>query len=152
MDFREEHFSKEDAFLKLEMKHLNIIITKISEAVVSAQKKTVIFHSNDSGDETNIHSFINSIFTYLDKALVTPSDTLNATLTLNNSNSTEFADCLKLSIDKMHQILEDQLRSVSDVRYKLTRLSVNKPQEELFSRVFGCGEMCPFCSWWKRPY
>ncbi len=46
----------------------------------------------------------------------------------------------------MHKTLADQLRGVRDVETKLIRLSVNKPQEELFNRVFGCGKLCPFCS------
>ncbi|KAL0166756.1 hypothetical protein M9458_038600, partial [Cirrhinus mrigala] len=71
---------------------------------------------------------------------------LSGTLALNNSDPAEFADCLKSSIEKMQNTLADQLRSAGDVEAKLTRLSVNRPQEELFRRVFGCGKMCPFSS------
>lgn len=87
-----------------------------------------------------------NVFTCLDKELVIPIDTLCGTLALNNSDPAECADCLKLSIKKMHKTLADQLHDVRDVEAKLTRLSANKPQEVLFSRVFGCEELCPFCS------
>ncbi|XDV34035.1 hypothetical protein PO909_004253 [Leuciscus waleckii] len=130
-----EHFSKEDAFLKLEMKHLNAIVSQLKTAIESAKTMT-----------NNSCNFVTNVFKYLDKELVIPIDTLSATLALNNSDPAEFADCLKSSIDKMHKTLEDQLCSVKDVRVKLTRLSVNRPQEVLFSRVFGCGKKCPFCS------
>ncbi|RXN15443.1 interferon-induced very large GTPase 1-like protein [Labeo rohita] len=130
-----EHFSKKDAFLKLEMKHLNTIVSKLKTAIESAKSIT-----------NNSCNFATSVFTCLDKELVIPIDTLSGTLALNNSDPAEFADCLKSSIEKMHKTLENQLRSVRDVKTKLTRLLVNRPQEVLFSRVFGCGKMCPFCS------
>ncbi|XP_051729226.1 interferon-induced very large GTPase 1-like [Ctenopharyngodon idella] len=129
-----EHFSKDDAFLKLEMKHLNAIISKLETAIESAKSMT-----------NNSNNFVTNVFNCLDEELVTPIDTLNATLVLNNSDPAEFADCLKSSIDKMHQAIEDQLRGESDIRAKLAKLSMNRPQEIIFRRVFGCGKKCPFC-------
>ncbi|XP_016396084.1 interferon-induced very large GTPase 1-like [Sinocyclocheilus rhinocerous] len=129
-----EHFSKDDAFLELELKHLSTIVNQLKTVIESEKTMT-----------NNICNFVTNVFACLDKELVIPIDTLSGTLALNNSDPAEFADCFTSSIDKMHQTLEDQLRSVRDVRAKLTRLSVNRPQEELFSRVFGCGKMCPFC-------
>ncbi|XP_051729227.1 interferon-induced very large GTPase 1-like [Ctenopharyngodon idella] len=139
-----EHFSKDDAFLKLEMKHLDIIINKLKEAV-RAQKEADIHRSNDVQVRTNIHSFVTKVFRSLNKELVIPTDTLSPTLVLNNSDPAGFAECLISAIDKVHQSLKDQLYRENDVREKLTRLSLNRPQEELFSRVFGCGKKCPFC-------
>ncbi|KAK9957959.1 hypothetical protein ABG768_012154 [Culter alburnus] len=134
-----EHFSKDDAFHKLEMKHLDVIINKLKEAV-RAEKEADIYHSNDVQVRTNIHSFVTKVFRSLNKELVIPTDTLSATLVLNNSNPAEFAECLISAIDKVHQSLKDQLYRENDVREKLTRLSMNRPQEELFNRVFGCGK------------
>ncbi|XP_001344701.4 interferon-induced very large GTPase 1 [Danio rerio] len=132
-----EHFSKKGALSKLEVKHLNDIINKIKEAVESVQKV--------AGVPTNICRFVTNVCKNLNKELVIQTDTLNATLTLNNSNPAEFIDCFKSSIDKMHKRLVDQLHAETNARDKLTRLSVNKPQEVLFNRVFGCGKKCPFC-------
>ncbi|KAK9957961.1 hypothetical protein ABG768_012156 [Culter alburnus] len=129
-----EHFSKDDAFLKLEMKHLNAIVSQLKTSIESAKSMT------------NSCNFVTNVFKCLDKELVIPIDTLNATLALNNSDPAEFADCLKSSIDKMHQALADELHEESDIRAKLAKLSMNRPQEVLFNRVFGCGKMCPFCS------
>ncbi|XP_043073006.1 interferon-induced very large GTPase 1-like [Puntigrus tetrazona] len=139
-----EHFSKDDALLKLELKHLSVIINKLKQAV-SYQKEVDICYSNKL-QRTNIHRFVTFIFTRLNKDLVAPTDTLNATLFLNNSDTAEFADCLLSSIRKMHQSLADQLFRESNVRGKLNRLSLNRPQEELFKKMFGCGKKCPFCS------
>ncbi|XP_067282568.1 interferon-induced very large GTPase 1-like [Pseudorasbora parva] len=139
-----EHFSKEDSFLKLEMKHLNTIINKIKDAV-RAEREADICHSNDAGEGTNIHIFVTKVFKCLDKELVIPTDTLSATLVLNNSDPADFPDCLKSSIDKMYQALKYQLHGERDIRAKLARLSLNRPQEVLFNRVFGCGKKCPFC-------
>lgn len=132
-----EHFSKKGALLKLEIKHLNAIIKKLKEAAESAQSKANICN--------NISSFVTYVCRSLNKELVIPSDALNASLALNNSNPSEFIDCFKSSIEKMHKRLEDQLRDEKNVKHKLTKLSVNKPQQVLFSRVFGCGKKCPFC-------
>ncbi|XP_067217758.1 interferon-induced very large GTPase 1-like [Chanodichthys erythropterus] len=129
-----QHFSEKGALLKLEMKHLNVIINKIKEAVENAETKE------------DICSFVTNVFKSLNKELVTPTDTLSATLALYNSNPAEFIDCFKSSLDKMHKCLEDQLCGERNVRDKLTKLKVNRPQEVLFSRVFGCGKKCPFCS------
>ncbi|TRY74327.1 hypothetical protein DNTS_032028 [Danionella cerebrum] len=134
-----KQFSKDDAFLKLEMKHLHTILNKIKETI-GAQREAV-----RSDKKATVYSFVASVFESLDKELVLPSDSLSATQTLSKCNLTEFADCLKTSLDTMQCSLTDKLRAESDVQAKLAKLSVNKPQNELFKRVFGCGKMCPFC-------
>ncbi|XP_067281131.1 interferon-induced very large GTPase 1-like [Pseudorasbora parva] len=129
-----EHFSKEDSFLKLEMKHLNTIVSHLKTAIENAKSMT-----------NNSCNFVANVFKCLDKELVIPIDNLSATLALNNSDPAEFTDCLKSSIDKMHQALANQLHGEGDLRAKITKLSVNRPQKVLFNRVFGCGKKCPFC-------
>ncbi|XP_043073629.1 LOW QUALITY PROTEIN: interferon-induced very large GTPase 1-like [Puntigrus tetrazona] len=133
-----EHFSKKGALSKLEIKHLNVIINKLKEAVDSAQSKADVC--------SGIGSFVTYVCRRLNKELVIPSDTLKASLALNNSNPAEFIDCFKSSIEKMHKRLEERLREEKNVKQKLTGLSVSNPQQVLFSRVFGCGKKCPFCS------
>ncbi|XP_051519619.1 interferon-induced very large GTPase 1-like [Myxocyprinus asiaticus] len=139
-----DHFSKGGDFLKLEMKHLKIITNKLKEAVEGAQRVANNWKGN--GEDANTCNFVNNVFERLNKELVIPNDVLNATLALNNSNPAEFADCLKSSIDKMFFSLADELWRHMDVRAKLASLPLNLPQAELFSRVFGCGKRCPFCS------
>ncbi|XP_051991089.1 interferon-induced very large GTPase 1 isoform X2 [Xyrauchen texanus] len=138
------HFSKGGGLSKLEMKHLKIITKKLKEAVEGAQRVANNWKGN--GEDANICNFVNNVFKNLNKELVIPTDALNATLVLNNSNPAEFADCLKPSIDKMFFSIEDEFRRHGDVRAKIASLPFNMPQVELFSRVFGCGKRCPFCS------
>ncbi|XP_009292340.1 interferon-induced very large GTPase 1 [Danio rerio] len=138
-----EHFSKDDTFLKLEKKHLFVISKKLMEAVI-AQRETYIRRSSNVQGRS-IYIFVAKVFACLNKELVIPADTLNANLVINNSDPAVFADCLLSSIYKMPKSLAEQLDRESDVRDNLSRLSLYRPQEVLFSRVFGCGKRCPFC-------
>ncbi|XP_029609865.1 up-regulator of cell proliferation isoform X2 [Salmo trutta] len=129
-----KRFSQGNKMFVLEDCQLKGIISVITEAITKAQM-------NEKG---NIKEFIKDICRHLGEKLVLPQDALEATMILNNSKQESFAHWLKISVGDMEQSLREEFQRAKDVKKKLERQSI-KPQNELFTRVFGCGKQCPFC-------
>ncbi|KAI5615191.1 interferon-induced very large GTPase 1-like [Silurus asotus] len=64
-------------------------------------------------------------------------------MVLNNAKQEQFANWLTQSVEEMEESLKTKLRT-DNIQNKLRQLKI-KPEDELFKRVFGCGEQCPFC-------
>ncbi|XP_055757049.1 up-regulator of cell proliferation-like [Salvelinus fontinalis] len=129
-----KRFSQGNKMFDLEDFQLKGIIKIINKAIEKAQM-------NENG---KIKEFIQYICRDLGEKLVLPQDALEATMILNNSNQEQFAFWLKRSVMEMEQLLREEFQRASDVKKKLERQNIN-PQNELFTRVFGCGKQCPFC-------
>ncbi|KAM9401287.1 LOW QUALITY PROTEIN: up-regulator of cell proliferation-like [Salvelinus alpinus] len=129
-----KRFSRGNKMFDLEDCQLKGIISVITEAITKAQK-------NEKG---NIKKFIKDICRHLGEKLVLPQDALEATMVLNNSKQEAFAHWLKISVGDMEQSLREEFQEAKDVKKKLERQNI-KPQNELFTKVFGCGKQCPFC-------
>ncbi|XP_042184230.1 up-regulator of cell proliferation [Oncorhynchus tshawytscha] len=129
-----KRFSQGNKMFDLEDCQLKGIIRVITEALTKAQM-------NEKG---NIKEFIKDICSLLGEKLVLPQDALEATMILNNSNQESFAHWLKISVVDMEQSLREEFQRAKDVKTKLERQNI-KPQNELFTKVFGCGKQCPFC-------
>ncbi|XP_064787595.1 interferon-induced very large GTPase 1-like isoform X1 [Oncorhynchus masou masou] len=129
-----KRFSQGKKMFELEDSQLKGIIRVITEAITKVQK-------NKNG---NIKELIQDICRELGEKLVIPQDALEATMILNNSNQEQFSYWLKTSVVEMEQTLREEFRNATDVSKKLEQLRI-KPQNVLFTRVFGCGKQCPFC-------
>ncbi|XP_045068179.1 up-regulator of cell proliferation-like isoform X1 [Coregonus clupeaformis] len=129
-----KRFSQGNKMFELEDCQLKGIISVITEAIKKAQ-------TNENG---NIKKFIEDICRYLGEKLVLPQDALKATMILNNSKQESFSHWLKTSVAEMEQSLREEFQRARDMKKKLERQNI-KPQNELFTRVFGCGKQCPFC-------
>uniref|UniRef100_A0A3B3RIN7 VLIG-type G domain-containing protein n=1 Tax=Paramormyrops kingsleyae TaxID=1676925 RepID=A0A3B3RIN7_9TELE len=121
----------------LQIKCLEEIVWNIKTTIQEEMKK-------GNMREQNVHHFIDNIHKHLDDKLIISPDALNIVQTLNNATIEPFANWLKLYVVDMKQFLISEFQKDEDISAKLEKLPL-KPQDELFSRVFGCGEMCPFC-------
>ncbi|KAJ8245087.1 hypothetical protein GJAV_G00275530 [Gymnothorax javanicus] len=133
-----QQFSEGDGLMRNEIKHLKVIVYRIKTAVKDAQMQV------KAEEDQNIQQFILDICRDLQKELIIPMDPLRAVLTLNTAKPRDFSECLTRLVDEMEQHLTAEFQSGGDVRSRLTSLPC-KPHKELFNRVFGCGQQCPFC-------
>uniref|UniRef100_A0A673W7P8 Si:dkey-85k7.12 n=2 Tax=Salmo trutta TaxID=8032 RepID=A0A673W7P8_SALTR len=129
-----KRFSQGKKMFELEDCQLKGIIRVITEAITKVQ----------TNKNSNIKELIQDICRELGEKLVIPQDALEATMILNNSNQEQFSYWLKTSVVEMEQSLREEFRNATDVSKKLEQMRI-KPQNILFTRVFGCGKQCPFC-------
>ncbi|XP_016105424.1 interferon-induced very large GTPase 1-like, partial [Sinocyclocheilus grahami] len=130
-----KQFSNHHEMSELEERHLRGISKEILEAVKMAQNET---------NEDGIKGFIHCICRKLGQKLIIPKDALETVMVFNNASQEPFACWLTKSVEEMEHTMMEQLKKV-DIQGKLCMLKM-KPQDELFKRVFGCGQQCPFCS------
>ncbi|XP_016141110.1 interferon-induced very large GTPase 1-like isoform X2 [Sinocyclocheilus grahami] len=130
-----KQFSNHHEVSELEERHLRGITKEILEAVKMAQNET---------NEDGIKGFIHCICRKLGQKLIIPKDALETVMVFNNASQEPFACWLTKSVEEMEHTMMEQLKKV-DIQGKLCMLKM-KPQDELFKRVFGCGQQCPFCS------
>ncbi|KAJ8261617.1 hypothetical protein GJAV_G00156350 [Gymnothorax javanicus] len=133
-----QQISEGDGLMKNEFKHLKVIVDRLKTAIQKAQTQV------KAEEDQNIQQFIQDICSDLHKELIIPTDPLRAVLTLNTAKPGEFSECLTKLVDEMKQNFTAEFQRGGDVRNRLTSLPF-KPQKELFNRVFGCGQQCPFC-------
>ncbi|KAE8278949.1 hypothetical protein D5F01_LYC22531 [Larimichthys crocea] len=127
-----EHFSKKTTF-KCEDKHLKSSINSINDAINKAKiTKT-----------GNLKTFVEHICQELGDKLVISQDALGAFMILNNADLEQFAKWLTKCVKDMEQTVRERFKE-TNIQMKLTTLPV-KPQNELFTKLIGCGQQCPFC-------
>ncbi|MEQ2223140.1 hypothetical protein ILYODFUR_033698 [Ilyodon furcidens] len=128
-----ESFSSESTVCEFEDKHLQSCISHINDAIRKATAK-----KTDS-----LKTFVGNICKELGDKLVISQDALDAFMVLNNADQKQFAHYLNVCVIEMTEALRKKFK---DTRFetKLKQLCV-KPQNELFTRVIGCGKQCPFC-------
>uniref|UniRef100_A0A6Q2WYR2 Uncharacterized protein n=2 Tax=Esox lucius TaxID=8010 RepID=A0A6Q2WYR2_ESOLU len=129
--------SKENGLERLKNKHLKDIVKLITDAIEKVRNTTNIFN--------DIKMFIQHLCVDLGDKLVIPKDVLDSIMTLNCSKNTEqFADNLTVFVGEMKQSLADKYDHEMDIEKHLRSLPF-KPQDKMFTSLFGCGEVCPFC-------
>ncbi|XP_038854996.1 interferon-induced very large GTPase 1-like [Salvelinus namaycush] len=132
-----QQLSKDRSLEKLEKKHLSEIVKIITDSISNIRKS----HSTVK----DINTFIQNICSALGKKLVFPKDGLDLIMTLNYSENTEqFADYLTDYVGEMEQSLAAEYDKGGDIKERLRSLPF-KPQDKMFTSLFGCGEVCPFC-------
>ncbi|XP_036002945.1 up-regulator of cell proliferation [Fundulus heteroclitus] len=128
-----EIFSSESALCEFEDRHLQSCIDRINAAIKMAKAE-----KTDS-----LKTFAENICKELGDKLVISQDALDSFMVLNKADQDQFAYCLNECLGEMTEALRDKFKDITfDI--KVTYLNV-KPQDELFNRVIGCGEQCPFC-------
>lgn len=80
----------------------------------------------------------------LGEKLVFPEDALDSIMILNTTNTEQFADYLTEFVREIEQSLAAKYDKERDIKERLKSLPF-KPQDKMFTRLFGCGEVCPFC-------
>ncbi|MEQ2288880.1 hypothetical protein AMECASPLE_027392 [Ameca splendens] len=128
-----ESFSSESTVCELEDRHLQSCINHINDAIRKAKEE-----KTDS-----LRTFVENICKELGDKLIISQDALDAFMVLNNADQEQFADWLNVCVMEMTEALRNKFKNTR-FETKLTHLRV-KPQNELFTRVIGCGKQCPFC-------
>ncbi|XP_029282231.1 interferon-induced very large GTPase 1-like [Cottoperca gobio] len=133
--------SESKTLYKLKNKNLEIIVQKITEATERASK-------GDDGvllpdDTQSITELINNMRRYLINDISISVEAEKRTLFLIQSTCHPFTKSLITSLREMKEQLQEEFSS-ADITETLHKLPV-KPHQELFNKVFGCGQQCPFC-------
>ncbi|MGH0167919.1 UNVERIFIED_CONTAM: hypothetical protein FKN15_053473 [Acipenser sinensis] len=136
------HFSNNASIGDLEIKCLDVITTKIEDAVKTSQMGKDDTAQTDDSKSTSI--FIENICSTLSKDIVIPQDTLRGIIFQITAKYEEFVTALQIFLKEMKESLRAEFSKGSKIEKKLQNLPFN-PLDELFKRVFGCGEQCPFC-------
>ncbi|KAM9335595.1 up-regulator of cell proliferation-like [Symphorus nematophorus] len=131
-----ERFSNESTTFEFEDRHLQSSINSINNAINKAKTKNI----------GNLKTFVENVCQELGDKLVISQDAFSAFTILNNADQDQeqFAHWLTECVKDMAQALRKKFKETS-IQMKLTTLQV-KPQNELFTKVFGCGKQCPFCT------
>ncbi|XP_071264193.1 interferon-induced very large GTPase 1-like isoform X2 [Salvelinus alpinus] len=132
-----QRLSEENSLKKLEIKHLSEIVKIIIAAISNVSSEANV---ND------IKTFINNICDALSEKLVFPKDALDSIRRLipEEANREQFAVYLTELVGEMEQSLAAEYNKGGDIKERLRSLPF-KPQNEMFTSLFGCGEQCPFC-------
>ncbi|KAK2900153.1 up-regulator of cell proliferation-like [Channa argus] len=127
------HFSDGSKMSDFQDQHIQSCINSITDAINEAKLK----------NSDNLKTFVEDICRKLDDKLVISQDALVAFMTLNKADQEQFAHWLTVSVKDMGQTLREEFKK-SNIELKLKQLRV-KPQNELFTKLIGCGKQCPFC-------
>ncbi|XP_028330757.1 interferon-induced very large GTPase 1-like [Gouania willdenowi] len=130
----QKHFSSSSKLHEFEEQVLATSINDIDEAIQKSLKEK----------KENLKSFVEDMCHELAAKLVISQDALGAFMILNNANQEQFVDSLTKCLKDMKQNLKVKFQN-TNIRTKLENLHM-KPQNELFTRVIGCGKQCPFCA------
>ncbi|KAM9398955.1 interferon-induced very large GTPase 1-like [Salvelinus alpinus] len=129
--------SKDNSLVKLEKKHLSEIVRIITAEISNIRKS----HSPIK----HIKTFIQNMCLALKEKLVFPKDDLDSIMTLNYfANTAQFAEYLTMFVGQMEQSLAAEYDKGEDIKERLRSLPF-KPQDKMFTSLFGCGKVCPFC-------
>uniref|UniRef100_A0A3Q2QXN3 Si:dkey-85k7.12 n=1 Tax=Fundulus heteroclitus TaxID=8078 RepID=A0A3Q2QXN3_FUNHE len=126
-------FSSESALCEFEDRHLQSCIDRINAAIKMAKAE-----KTDS-----LKTFVKYICNDISDVLVISRYAPDSFMVLNKADQDQFAYWLNKCVMDMAEGLREKFRDIT-FETKLTHLRV-KPQNELFNRVIGCGEQCPFC-------
>ncbi|KAM9718170.1 up-regulator of cell proliferation isoform 2-T2 [Menidia menidia] len=129
----EEHFSKEATTFGSEDRHIKSCISCITNAIDGAKRENSV----------HLRGLIEDICKKLGDKLVLSQDALGAFMTLNNADKEQFVHSLRKCVADMGQTLRAMVKK-EDIKMKLKHLHL-KPENELFTKLIGCGHQCPFC-------
>ncbi|XP_055780222.1 interferon-induced very large GTPase 1-like [Salvelinus fontinalis] len=133
-----QQLSKDSSLEKLENKHISEIVKAITDTISNIRETTGTKNVND------VKTFIQNICRALEDKLVL-KDALESILILNTADTKQFADYLTDSVGEMKQSLVAEYDKGGDIEKRLRSLPF-KPQDKMFTSLFGCGKQCPFCS------
>lgn len=137
-----QKMSEDKTLCKLKTKNLQVIIKKITEATERASKREDGALLPDNKE--SITELINNIRKYLIKDILISVEAEKITLFQIQSTCHPFTESLIKSLSELKEQLQEEFSNSEDITETLNKLPI-KPQDELFKRVFGCGQQCPFC-------
>ncbi|CAB1438997.1 unnamed protein product, partial [Pleuronectes platessa] len=137
-----QKMSEDKTLCKLKNNNLQVIDKKISEAIDPAAIGEDGAPLPDNKE--SITKLISNMRKHLIKDISLSVEAEKTTLFQIQSSCHSFIKCLKSSMKELKEQLEEEFSNSGDITETLNTLPI-KPQDELFKRVFGCGEQCPFC-------
>lgn len=137
-----QKMSEDKTLCKLKNDNLKIIVTKITEATEQASKGEGGATLPDN--QESIAVLINNMRKYLIKDISMSEEAGKTTLSNIQSTCQPFTKSLMKSLSEMKEELQEEFSNSEDIIETLNKLPI-KPHDELFKRVFGCGQQCPFC-------
>ncbi|KAM9366757.1 interferon-induced very large GTPase 1-like, partial [Symphorus nematophorus] len=134
--------SEDKTLYKLKKNNLQVIVKKITEATQKASKGEdgVLLPDN----KESITELINNMRKYLIKDISISEEAEKTTLFQIQSTCHPFTKSLMKSLSELKEQLQEEFSNSENITETLNKLPI-KPQDELFKRVFGCGQQCPFC-------
>ncbi|XP_066486485.1 interferon-induced very large GTPase 1-like [Tiliqua scincoides] len=124
-----------------EGKHLDGLVREVLSTILQKVKDTLLSLLQE-GHSSTVRNFLDSFCQKLNGDLAISKDGLDVILFKNTANVEHFVRNIQTCLLKIE---EDILRMVEmDIETTLSNLQVH-PQDEIFKRVFGCGQQCPFC-------
>ncbi|XP_062292666.1 up-regulator of cell proliferation-like [Scomber scombrus] len=137
-----KQMSNEKTLCKLKKKYLKVIVDKITAALEQATKGPDGVQLPDNSE--SITESISNMRKYLIKDISISEEDEKTTLFQIQSTCHPFINSLNMSIEDMKEQLQEEFSKSENITETLNKLPI-KPQDELFKRVFGCGQQCPFC-------
>ncbi|XP_068995734.1 up-regulator of cell proliferation-like [Embiotoca jacksoni] len=137
-----QQMSEDETLCKLKTKNLEVVAKKILKALNDASKGKDGCLLPDTRE--NITKLINNMRKDLIKDISISVEAEKSTLFQIQTTFHPFVNSLKMSIEDLKVELQQEFSKSEDITETLNKLPV-KPQDELFRRVFGCGQQCPFC-------
>ncbi|XP_037614234.1 up-regulator of cell proliferation-like isoform X8 [Sebastes umbrosus] len=128
-----ERFSNGSTKFEFEDRHVQSSINSINAAINKAKTEK----------SDNLETFVEDVCQELGDKLVISQDALGAFMILNNADQEQFAHWLTECVKDMAETLREKFKETS-IEMILKNLHV-KPQNELFTKLIGCGGQCPFC-------
>ncbi|XP_077306241.1 up-regulator of cell proliferation-like [Lithobates pipiens] len=126
-------FAKPQILKPLQENLLSSLDTKIRGAL----------NRDNSLKSSSVSEFLKSVCEILKEELVIPQNEMQAVTFQNTADVGQFSSDIQLFLRDTETEVLSELQSM-DIKSVLSRVTV-KPQDELFRKVVGCGEQCPFC-------
>ncbi|XP_018548572.1 interferon-induced very large GTPase 1-like [Lates calcarifer] len=134
--------AEDKTLCKLKNKNLQVIVKKITDVIAQASKGEDGALLPDNKE--SITELISNMRKYLIKDISLSVEDEKTTLFQIQSTCHPFIKSLKISIENLKEQLQEEFTNSEDITETLNKLP-DKPQDELFKRVIGCGHQCPFC-------
>ncbi|KAG8001103.1 Interferon-induced very large GTPase 1 [Nibea albiflora] len=138
----QQKMSEDKTLCRLKNENLLVIVERIKKATEQASKGKNGVPLPDTKE--SITQLINNMRKYLIKDISISVEAEKTTLFQIQSTCHTFTKSLIKSLSELKEQLQEEFSNSEDIIETLNRLP-NKPQDELFKRVFGCGQQCPFC-------
>ncbi|XP_034074462.1 up-regulator of cell proliferation-like isoform X2 [Gymnodraco acuticeps] len=137
-----QEMSEDKALCKLKSENLKVIVNKITDATERASKGEdgVLLPDN----KESITELIKNMRTFLTKDVSLSEEAQKTALFQIQSTCHPFKESLVKSLSKMNEQLQEEFSTSEDITETVNKLPT-KPEDELFNRVCGCGQQCPFC-------
>ncbi|XP_061839164.1 up-regulator of cell proliferation-like [Nerophis lumbriciformis] len=128
---------QDNTLCKLKLQILEVVVNKILRAFECALKK-------QSDGTESIPNLVHEMRLYLRKDITISEEAEKLILFQINCTMHSFTQKCIASLKSLKETLHVEFSNTEDIPETLNKLAV-KPQDELFKRILGCGQQCPFC-------